>query len=482
MPSVTYLCNSCGDSYTICYGDYAEHNWKFTDEKEASLTEVGYKAYKCDLCGKEKTENVFLDVADAEIKVTVNTVDGEKEILVKTGDVFALEKISEGQYKLVGLKDFGEYTAADIVTINVPLGVVRIEFTSNNSTLKKLIINDGAVVTVISFAKCSALTHIEIQKAEVVFSKGCSNNVIQSVKSEVEGADVGFEAEVFDGKSSLNELKLSSYSIYVFGANSFRYTSITEFVAPDYSDITFKNEAAFYKCNSLKYIYIGRGIEVLGGKPFDYCQYVEKVVLMDVKSISMEWTFCVQNMAEKPVEYYIHSSSISLPNNTFGQSKGLIIYTNAPITNGNAFSSCAGKTYNGIDYPAYTIIYGIPHAYTSTTVDASCTENGFVGYVTDCPCGQTISSEADAVTYKKFVTTTTSNNNFEEFTLTATSIPATGHKESEVIGISYANGYMSLGTKTCICETCSMEYVEETPSAEALFTFLGYSMPEDGEL
>ncbi|MBR2024692.1 MAG: leucine-rich repeat protein, partial [Clostridia bacterium] len=359
--SKTYICSLCEDTYTVYYGDLAEHKWELTSDKEPTQTSVGERVYTCEVCSDTKTETYYIDITNAEIKVTVNTENGEKEISVKVSDIFVLEKLSENQYKLTDLKDFSEYVVADIVSISIPLGITEINFASNNSTLKKLVFDNGAKVKISSFSKCTALTHIEIGASQVEFIKGCSNSVIKSIKSEVEGANVFFDTQVFDNKKSVTELKLSSNSKYVFGANSFRYTNITEFIAPDYSDVTFKNEAAFYMCNSLKYIYIGRGIKYLEGKPFDYCQYVEKVVLMDVVKITMEWTFCVQNMAEKPVEYYIHSDTISLPNNTFGQSKGIVIYTNAPITNGSAFSSCTEKEYNGELYPAYTIYYGIPH-------------------------------------------------------------------------------------------------------------------------
>ena len=477
--SKTYTCKNCGDAYTVTYGTYAEHKWELTNDKQPTATSAGVKDYECSVCHNTKSEKYFNDVANGQITVTVNTANGEKEVSVKVSDIFVLESKGENQYKLTDLKAFGEYSVTDIVAINIPLGIVDINFASNNSTLKKLVISDGAIVTVNEFSKCTALTHIEIGAADVSFVKGCSNNVIESIKSEVEGASVVFAYQVFDGKSSIKELKLSSNSEYIFGGNSFRKVSITEFVAPDYSNVTFQMEAAFYQCNSLKYIYIGRGIDVLGGKPFDYCQYVEKVVLMDVKTISMEWTFCVQNMAEKPVEYYIHSSSISLPNNTFGQGSGIIIYTNAPITNGSAFSSCTSKSYNGIEYPAYTIVYGTPHKYEEGRIEPTCTKDGVDGFLTDCPCGEKLNGD---ITVQIFEAVTTNNQSYYEITYSSTIIPATGHFEDTVINIAYINGYMEYGVKDCICKVCSEEYTEVSPSATPLYTFLGYSMPEDGRL
>ena len=477
--SETYTCKKCQDTYTVFFDVFAEHDWKLISEIKPTVSSVGIKEYECSVCKKTRIEKTFVDIFNESTNVIVTTEEGEKEITVKISDVFDLEKIKENEYKLKGIKAFGEYEASDVVAINIPLGIVNVDFSSDNSTLKKLVICDGASLEIVSFSKCKALTHIEIGSAEVVFKKGCSNNVIESIKSCTEGASVNFEAQVFDGKSSFKEIKLSTKSSYIFGANSFRRTSIEEFIAPDYSDITFKNEAAFYQCNSLKYIYIGRGIEVLGGKPFDYCQYVEKVVLMDVKTISMEWTFCVQNMAEKPVEYYIHSSSISLLNNTFGQGSGIIIYTNAPITNGSAFSSCTSKSYNGIEYPAYTIVYGTPHKYEEGRIEPTCTKDGVDGFLTDCPCGEKLNGD---ITVQIFEAVTTNNQSYYEITYSSTIIPATGHFEDTVINIAYINGYMEYGVKDCICKVCSEEYTEVSPSATPLYIFLGYSMPEDGRL
>ena len=79
-----------------------------------------------------------------------------------------------------------------------------------------------------------------------------------------------------------------------------------------------------------------------------------------------------------------------------------------------------------------------------------------------------------------FTSQKTNSNNYDEITYTYELLPITGHKEGKVIFIEYINGYLSSGTKTCICSVCENEYIEETPSADMLFEFLGYSMPEDG--
>ena len=478
----SYVCSECGSSYQISYGELNEHVLEQISDKPATTTEAGLKIYECTVCGLQYEVVYAFDPSDLLINVTVNTEEGEKTVQAKVSDVLDLtftDNMGSKIYTLVGIKDFDTYLASDVLSIEIPIGISFVNL-ANNSTLKSIVILDNANVTVTSIAKATAVTEINIGAATVTFLTGCSNNAIESIRSEVSGANVSFEKQAFDSKSSFKNLKLSANSTYVFGANSFRQTGITEFVAPDYSDVTFLNEAAFYKCNSLKYIYIGRGIETLAGKPFDYCQYVEKVVLMDVTSISMEWTFCVQNMAEKPVEYYIHSSTLNLPSNTFGQSKGIIIYTNAPITNTNAFSSCSGKTYNGIDYPAYTIIYGIPHAYESVNKEPTCSEEGAIGYSTSCPCGEQLDGSVIA---KKFVQTGTNSESFEELVFEATVVPKTPHEKAEALaGISYKDGYDKYGYGSYLCVACNATVEDNEATIKPLFTFKGYSMPEDGEL
>ena len=475
----TYTCSKCNHTYTVAYGDYADHDWELVDDKQPTYTSAGVKSYECKVCFDTKSEIYYDDVAEKEVKVTVKTDEIEEEVSVKVSDVFNLESMGNNQYKLVGLKDFGGYTVANIVAINVPVGIADINFASENTTLQKLIIIDGANVTVSSFANCIALTHIEIGASTVKFVKGCTNKVISSIKSEVQGADVTFDAQVFDGRSSITELKLSSYSKYVFGSNSFRKVGITEFIAPDYSDVTFKMDPPFYSCSSLKYIYLGRGIKYLDGKAFDYCQNVEKIVLMDVVKIIQEYTFCVENTAEKPVEVYIHSDSLSLPNNTFYQCHGVTIYTNAPITNGSAFNGCTEVTKNGVYYPAYTIVYGIPHKLVEAYEEPTCLEVGVNGYKTDCPCGVQLDGE---VTARTFTAALTNSETFVDKVYYSTVIPATGHFEGDIVYVDYLNGYMLEGLKDCICRVCNEEYTELVPSADPLFVFLGYSMPEDGRL
>jgi hypothetical protein len=143
------------------------------------------------------------------------------------------------------------------------------------------------------------------------------------------------------------------------------------------------------------------------------------------------------------------------------------------------FNNCNETTKNGVYYPAYTIVYGIGHKLVEAYEEPTCTENGVNGYKTDCPCGADLDG---SITVKVFEKALTNNQTYTEETYTSIVIPATGHFEGEIIHIEYLNGYLETGLKDCICRVCSEEYTELSPTADPLFVFLGYSMPEDGRL
>ena len=473
LKSTTFTCTACADTVVLQTGDYADHVWVLIMHEPATEIMTGTKIYECTVCYKQNIVIYTFDPNNIYIDVTV-LVDGvEKTVSVLVGDVFVMsvgDNMGEKTYTLTGLKDFGEYTASNIVAIEIPVGVAFVNLDSN-TTLKKITVNDYANVSFISFAKSTALTDINIGKATVEFRYGCSNNVIAAIRSNVTGANIIFAGRVFEGKSSLKTLELSAYSDYDFGANSFKNSGVLSLVFPDYCRPIFRSEAAFYNC-AVTYIYVGKGIKSLEGKPFDYCQKVQKIVLMEVESFTHEYTFCVENGGEKPVEVYIHSETISLPNNTFYQCHGITVYTNAEITNANAFAQCNATTKGGIDYPGYTIVYGIPHKYTEGNSEPTCTADGSTGYVTDCPCG--VVTEA---VYRTYVGCVTTSDQYNESTISVSVIPALGHDKGALVDTLFENGYLATGVARYDCTRCENNgYYEETLSA--VISCLGYSVCE----
>ncbi len=472
--SKTYTCKHCNDTYAVMYGSYAEHIWELISEKQPTLSSAGVKEYECSICKKIRTEKTFLDIANETIKVTVTTADGEKEVSVKASDVFDLEVVKENEYKLKDIKAFGEYAITDIVAINVPLGIVNIDFASNNATLKRLVVCDGASLVITSFSKCTELTHIEIGAAEVTFKKGCPNSKIQSIKSLVEGASVVFEAQVFDGKMSITELKLSAESEYNFQTSSFHASGLKEVILPDNSNISW-GKTAFAECQQLEYVYLGSNIGVTqianDYATFDGVSNLKKVVIMDLTYLG-QWAFSTKAPGANfgplcDLTIYIHSENLTMNNNCLNnRNKDYNVYI---YTVQNALPS-------GINNCNFTIYKGIPHAFFKGYEAPTCTEEGVNGYTIDCPCGVQLNGVTEAQKYVNSV------KDYEMIAYESVIIPATGHKEGTVINIEYVNGYMEHGLNDYICSVCSVVYTELSPTAAPLYTFLGYSMPEDGRL
>ena len=482
-PSVdTYAC-ACGDSITLQTGDPKGHEIELVNDVPATPTTLGTKFYECKACDYSYEIAYSYDPSDNIVSVVI----GGNVYDVRIGEIFQISNaIVDGisGASLVGLKDYGEYTAQDVSEISIPSGIMFMNFGADYASLKTINILDGASITVKSFSKLSALETINIGASTVTFQKSCSNSVIKNLYSNKEGAYVTYEPYAFSKIMSLQNVTFSTNSDYILGAESFGdCKSIKEIILPDYCRPVFKG-SAFWQ-NNIEYIYVGRGITSLDNDPFNRNYKLKKAVLMEVNKFPAGWTFCYSyewaddnDPTTGPAEIYIHSTELSLSNDAFHKSHGITVYTNAPITHGSAFSSCESKTVDGITYPAYTIVYGIPHKYEESYKAPTCTEDGVNGYFADCPCGQQLDG---SVTAQVFVGQKTNSTSFETVTYVSQIIPATGHTEGEIVNVAYENGYMSVGTKTCICSVCQVEYIESNPTAEPLFVFLGYSMPEDGE-
>ena len=89
-------------------------------------------------------------------KIAVLFADGTEETLqVKASDVFVLESeesLGTTIYTLADVKAFGDYQATDIIAVEVPNGISKINFANDNETLKKISICDYATVSIVSFA------------------------------------------------------------------------------------------------------------------------------------------------------------------------------------------------------------------------------------------------------------------------------------------------------------------------------------------
>jgi hypothetical protein len=476
----TYTC-SCGEISVLKTGEPTGHDIEQTNDIPATATQLGKKIYECKNCDYSYEISYSYDPSNETVSVVIK---GNK-IDIKLGEIFMLESVTVdglNGYSIVGLKDYGEFTAQDVDEIYIPSGIMFVDFSADYASLTKMSICDGANVVIKNFSKLTALETIEIGVATVTFKTSCSNSVIKNIFSDKEGAYVTYEAKAFSNIQSIEKVTFSTNSDYILSAECFGdCRGIKQIILPDYSRPQFKG-SAFWQ-NNIEYIYVGRGIYSLTNDPFNRNYKLKTAVLMDVNSFPSGWTFCYSydwandnDPTTGPAEIYIHSTTLSLSNDAFYQSHGITVYTNAPITHGSAFSGCQSKTVDGVTYPAYTIVYGVPHKYVSGYKAPTCTEEGANGYVTDCPCGQQLEGTVEA---KKFVAQKTNSANYETITYQSIAIPAKGHDIlGGTVSVTYAS-FLEKGDGTFVCSECGATHDKED-AANPLFIFRGYSIKEDG--
>ena len=474
-------------TYNVVEADCV-HNWVF-DENASILAvpgQTGTDVFNCSKCGQGKQTITVYSPKDVEISVIVRTEDGDKAYTVLAGDVLDLQFSGYGADAICcigGLKDTEEFTASQIVAFDIPAGIA--EFTGfANETVEQINVCDGANVVISVLSQMKALNTINIGAATVEFRKVTTSS-IETISSNVSGASINFVSSCFDGVASIKELNLSSGSSYRFEYNCFRNTKLQKVILPDDSSINFAGDAAFYGCSELTYVYFGKNCisdKKIVRKPFDCCYSLETVVLMDIVYID-QYVFCCNGNASSNASHregkglntgalnvYSHSDTLSINANTFANRTvlGVNLYTLANVT---SLSNCA-----------YTIYAGLPHVYGMEIVEEStCVTNGKATYVTSCPCG--VDYRENAYTTYSTLDTTINNVANEPLGKTEVELPLSSeHTDSDIVNnIVYANGYLNLGTKSYKCLYCDETIkTEEAPSADALFTCLGYSAPENG--
>ena len=474
-------------TYNVVEADCV-HNWIF--DANASISAVpnrtGIDVFNCSICGQGKQTITVYSPKNVEINVVVRTEDGDKEFKVLAGDVLDLQFSGFGADAVcvvAGLKDTDDFTASQIISFDIPIGIP--EFTGfANETVEQINICDGVNIVITPLSPMKALKTVNIGAATVEFRK-ITTSSIETVSSNVPGASINFVASCFDGVASLKNLNLSQGSTYRFESNCFRNTKLQKVILPDDSNINFAGDAAFYGCPELTYVYFGKNCiadKRIVRKPFDCCYSLETVVLMDIVFID-QYVFCCNGNATSNASHregkglntgalnvYSHSDTLSINVNAFVNRTvlGVNLYTLADVT---SLSNCA-----------YTIYSGLPHSYSMETVEEStCTTNGKAIYVTGCPCGADYFENA-YTTYSTLDATINGVAN-EPFGAAEIELPLSSeHTDSDIVNnIIYANGYLNLGIKTYKCLYCDETVrTEEAPSALALFSCLGYSAPEGG--
>ncbi len=463
------------------------HEWVLDEESssEATLEASGVNMYDCSKCGTKKKEISIYIPTKTEITVTAS-FDGEKKTYtLLAGDVIEFEVVGIGASavcEIVGLKDTAEFTADQIVGIEIPAGIKFFSSLANTS-LEKIIIGDGANIEISDLSSITGLKEIEIEAATVIF-KNIKSTTIEKISSNVQGADVTFDSSSFKSKMNITTLEMSSGSTYAFGSECFRASGLTEVIFPDDSNIKFTGGAAFYGSPNLTYAYFGRNCisdKKIWNKPFDCVYALEEVVLMDIIYID-QYVFCCNGNASstadhregkggqtEPLKIYHHADTLSINNNAFANRGvlGVELYTLSSVS---ALPSCAYTVYQGIAHPYYA----------STITESTCVTNGTAGYVTDCQCGEDYRTN----TYKTFSTLNKEINDLENaaYGTEIVILPLLDyHTESDILkDVIFSNGYENLGTKAYKCLYCDeISKYEDEASYPALFTNKGYSLSEN---
>lgn len=533
----TYEC-ACGKTYDDIYPALGHDYDDPVVDKDYTLTEHGLTSWHCKRCDHVVTRATYPQIDEIYFTVTLEIDSAVKTIRVKATDFITYSKQSDTtvttDYVLLmkeiksTFKDADDesatYSRDNITGIKIPLGITQVENNNNgirkigsklktidfsatygltvnsysfeNSTvLTDIIFGDNMTILGSAFKNCDALTKIVVGDGlkvnfagEWVFSE-CDG----ILSAEFGASDITFGRNSFrktgtDGQyTPLNSVKFSDGGKYTFDSRAFGYCSMTEVVFPDGAEVltVADNTDSFWRCNYIKYVYLGEGTKS-AAKLFDDCAGLQKVVLVGPTYIG-DSGFCVGTATGEDVgvlKVYIHQSSCDIKNNAFQRRSGIQVYTMAPITNGNAFKDCAAttKTVNGesVSYPKYTIYYGIAHEYTAHTFAPTCTTEGYDGYITDCPHCQA-NAEPDyenPVTYSVYEAKTTNNTATSTVTLEKTKIVETiAHTAGDIVRITYANGFDNAGVHIRICTVCGNNYDAE--DANAIFAASGYSLGTD---
>ena len=477
-----FRCAGCGADLRITSGNTTAHVISDTpsDHKEETEAERGWDKYICQCCFCAVYEYIYYDPTDDPATVIIDTgSDKTKEVQVIVKDIFEVDS----SRTLTGIKasfkdaDGNSYTVSQVVGIYVPVGIASIDIKTSNSYVKEIILSKNLNTTIVSVKSFTALEKITLEDVIYVkFSTGCAPTTLKSIVSkEVKNgtrSEVEFADNAFLSYTNLTELTFVSNADYIFGATCFKESGVKSVIFPDNCTVNFKGAQAFY-ASKVEYLYVGKGITTLANKPFDCAYYLQEIVLMDVTNLSTDYSFCCMNKGDKVPVVYHHAATLSMGGNTFYQSHGLILYTKATVTGG--FNSCSAITKGGVEYPAYTIYYGIPHSFNEVKTESTCTQEGSVRYITSCPCGVDGGS-----TCKIFKATYTNGTESAVEDYTDKIKDMLPHNINDIEGINYVDGYTRPGYGIYKCSMCGKEVKENKPTCNPLVRCLGYSVPTDG--
>ncbi|MBE6624638.1 MAG: hypothetical protein E7622_03220 [Ruminococcaceae bacterium] len=339
-------------------------------------------------------------------------------------------------------------------------------FKGTMNSIARIVIGDGATVNFAnnSFSWLAGLKTFTIGKGcNVTFgvnSFGNNQNLAEIIIGD--SSTVSFGQYSFTKPLKLTNLSVGENCTLSFGPNSFGgATALTSLAFPDSTaSITFTGDAAFKECTLLESVYLPSCVASLRKQTFLNCTALKTVTLMGVTSIGDE-VFKLYSSNDSILTIYSHASgNLTFPSNAFNNRTNAVLYT-------------MSTNVTSLPTAAYTIYSGIPHAQYLDKLDPSCTENGYDGYATNCPCGNIVSN----VTYTIYANDAeATTGSYGDHIILAN---LGGHTDK--ILILYANGFDASGEKSTVCGVCD-EILVEAVSVKPIFVHEGYSYKLNGEI
>ena len=512
-----YTCSTCSEQFIIITAYAAGHRYKVVSYPVVSTPGVdGIKRYTCSnfngTCGDYYEFTYKMSPADLPVYITFK--DGTK--LTTTGSVVFNISTNEldrkytcnldsikGDFTINGTK----YYKSNIYSLSVPYGFtsvskgfsesiavidlteagnITLSSTFQDKALEEIILGDGIIIDTDAFRNTDKLKRITIADgATIVFpsNKNPFNDVdnikeivigknanVRFEKSDLisknndsftsitvgDGSTVYFGGSCFASESAFTTLNLGK-GTYIFAGSSFKNTALTEVMIPEGSTVTFEGTDVFNGAKALTRICLPSSVTSIPKNTFSGCTALTEAYLLGVTSMADNAFYTGSDTA--PLTIYHHAKdAFTYTSSSFGgrTTNGVILYTASNMT-------------ELADIP-YTIYCGIPHTQYEHTENETCLENGYIGYKTDCPCGEAVYD----VTYTVYTSTSDETTSGSYGSLVIID-EFDGHNNKTVVVFE---SFAKDGTKSVACERCGK--VESTVVLGAIIKPIGYSIRDGG--
>lgn len=526
-----YTCSTCSEKVSVVTAYAAGHNYTILSYPVVSVPgSEGIKRFTCSnfdgACGDyyEYAYRILPDEQDIRIEM----IDGTK-LVIKAKDILKYEvteidniykcRIYNGSIKSSFVVGDVTYSTYDVKSFSIPYGVTQIDQNfkhgysnmtvidltdardvslpstfRDNTDITEIILGDNVKLQSDTFRYMNKLSIVRIADgATVVFPSGINpfsdfrgldkivigdganvrferNTTINwngSTTRRISAIEIGDNATVyfgyrtFNGENSLATITFGENGKYTFAAECFQNTALTSLNIPVSSTVTLEGNGAFKNCTTLESVWLPANVTEVKKDTFYGCTSLSKVVLLGATTIG-ESAFNATSDAVLTI--YAHATGdLTFGSNALANRANVVLYTNS-------------KNITSLSNATYAIYVGLAHAVTPHTEAETCLENGYIGYATDCPCGEI----AYGATYKAY---TNENTEGTDITLDEIIIIDEFDGHDLVITVTYADGYDKNGVKCTSCKRgCGTEFDDIT--VKPIITHKGYSykLNADGEM